>query len=75
MNEHRFAKHEGFSAKHLPLQSKKVMQINRADVAELVDARDLKALAVTEINRLSCKTWRLSPVIMPTIPSLLQNSF
>ena len=30
--------------KHLPAQDEKAMQINRADVAELVDARDLKSL-------------------------------
>src|ERR1700682_4286821 len=30
--------------KHLPSWGEKAMQINRADVAELVDARDLKSL-------------------------------
>jgi hypothetical protein len=44
MNEHRFAKHEGFSAKQLPPAGEKAKGINDADVAELVDARDLKSL-------------------------------
>jgi hypothetical protein len=35
---------EGFAAKHLRAKGKKAMEINRADVAELVDARDLKSL-------------------------------
>ena len=30
--------------KHLPAWNEKAMEINRADVAELVDARDLKSL-------------------------------
>jgi hypothetical protein len=35
---------EGLPAKHLRPGSEKAMQINDADVAELVDARDLKSL-------------------------------
>src|ERR1700730_5446858 len=42
--ERGFAKHEGFAAKHLPARDEKAMEINKADVAELVDARDLKSL-------------------------------
>ena len=39
-----FAKHEGNPAKHLRQKGEKAMEINNADVAELVDARDLKSL-------------------------------
>jgi hypothetical protein len=39
-----FAKHEGSFAKHLLPQTEKSKQIKHADVAELVDARDLKSL-------------------------------
>jgi hypothetical protein len=39
-----FAKHEGFFAKHSGPESKKTIRNNDADVAELVDARDLKSL-------------------------------
>jgi hypothetical protein len=39
-----FAKQSGSSAKRLRPKGKKAMQINEADVAELVDARDLKSL-------------------------------
>jgi hypothetical protein len=42
--EHRFAKREGLFANHLLLKREKAMKINDADVAELVDARDLKSL-------------------------------
>jgi hypothetical protein len=38
------AKREGSPAKPLLPGSEKAMQINKADVAELVDARDLKSL-------------------------------
>jgi hypothetical protein len=37
---------------HLQVQSKKAMEINDADVSELVDARDLKCLATLESSRL-----------------------
>jgi hypothetical protein len=39
-----FAKPRRFSAKRLRPKRKKAMGINEADVAELVDARDLKSL-------------------------------
>jgi hypothetical protein len=39
-----FAKHKGLLAKHLRSEGKKAIGINDADVAELVDARDLKSL-------------------------------
>ena len=42
---------EGFAAKHLRAKGKNAMEINRADVAELVDARDLKSGAI------SVSTW------------------
>jgi hypothetical protein len=41
------------TGKHLPAWDKKAMEINRADVAELVDARDLKSPGATEIAHLS----------------------
>ena len=41
---HRFAKREALTAKHLRQNGEKAMEIKRADVAELVDARDLKSL-------------------------------
>jgi hypothetical protein len=36
-------KRKGLIGKHLPARHEKAMEINRADVAELVDARDLKS--------------------------------
>jgi hypothetical protein len=39
---------EGLPAKHLRAKGKKAMEINRADVVELVDARDLKFAAPAE---------------------------
>ena len=38
------AKHRRFPPKHLSVKIKKAIGINDADVAELVDARDLKSL-------------------------------
>src|SRR5258708_3508204 len=38
------SKRKGSIGKHLPDWDEKAMEINRADVAELVDARDLKSL-------------------------------
>jgi len=40
----------------LQVQGKKAMEINRADVAELVDARDLKFAAPAENKAVFCKT-------------------
>jgi hypothetical protein len=37
-------KRKGLIGKHLPARHEKAMEINDADVAELVDARDLKSL-------------------------------
>jgi hypothetical protein len=37
-------KRKGSIGKRLPARDGKAMQINKADVAELVDARDLKSL-------------------------------
>jgi hypothetical protein len=37
----------------LQVQGKKAIEINNADVAELVDARDLKSPGATEITHLS----------------------
>jgi hypothetical protein len=39
-----FAKHEGFLAKQSRFKDEKAIYNNDADVAELVDARDLKSL-------------------------------
>jgi hypothetical protein len=47
---------EGFAAKHLRAKGKKAMEINRADVAELVDARDLKFPAPAENKAFFWKT-------------------
>jgi hypothetical protein len=47
---------EGFAAKHLRAKGKKAMEINRADVAELVDARDLKFSAPAENKAVFRKT-------------------
>jgi hypothetical protein len=44
MSSIEFAKHEGLAAKHLRAKGKIAIEFNRADVAELVDARDLKSL-------------------------------
>jgi hypothetical protein len=47
---------KGLTGKHLPAQSEKAMEINRADVAELVDARDLKFVVPFGIHRIFCLT-------------------
>jgi hypothetical protein len=39
---------KGFAVQHLQVQSEKAMEIKVADVAELVDARDLKFPAPAE---------------------------
>jgi hypothetical protein len=52
----QLAKREGSPAKRLLLKRKKAMEINEADVAELVDARDLKFFAVVESPHLFCIT-------------------
>src|SRR5258708_26657471 len=50
------SKRKGSIGKHLPAWDEKAMEINRADVAELVDARDLKCLATPERFHLFWKT-------------------
>src|SRR5258708_17412251 len=50
------SKRKGSIGKHLPAWDEKAMEINRADVAELVDARDLKCLATLERSHLFWKT-------------------
>jgi len=50
------------------------MKINKADVAELVDARDLKSPAPVLIACLSCKTSKLRPAVQAANPRLLQNN-
>jgi hypothetical protein len=49
----RNGKRKGLIGKHLREKPEKAMQINGADVAELVDARDLKSPGATEITHLS----------------------
>jgi hypothetical protein len=68
---------KGSIGKHLPAWDEKAMEINRADVAELVDARDLKSLdgnvvwvrvpppAPSQIRFLSARLVRLEPVPNP----------
>ncbi len=68
-----FAKHEGLAAKHLPRENEKAMQINDADVAELVDARDLKSLAPIDKAQNSFKTNDFGPVKTAPNPCHLQN--
>jgi hypothetical protein len=51
-------KRKGLIGKHLPTQNEKAMEINRADVAELVDARDFKSHLLAEIPREFCQTPR-----------------
>ena len=48
----RNGKRKGSIGKRLPARDEKAMQINKANVAELVDARDLKSDGVTKIIRL-----------------------
>jgi hypothetical protein len=47
---------KGFAVQHLQVQSEKAMEIKVADVAELVDARDLKSHLPAEIPRELCQT-------------------
>jgi hypothetical protein len=57
----RNGKRKGLIGKHLPAQDENVMQINDADVAELVDARDLKSPGAAEITHLSDLTGAGNP--------------
>jgi hypothetical protein len=50
------------------------MQINKADVAELVDARDLKSPAATDNAQYSCKTCGVSPIETDGSQPHLQNN-
>jgi hypothetical protein len=59
--------------KHLPVCDKKAIEINRADVAELVDARDLKSHCVTEATRNSCLTAADLPAEVGGNPASLSN--
>ena len=51
------------------------MRINIADVAELVDARDLKFPATSENVRISCKIRNFAPAKSAGNPIHLQNIF
>jgi hypothetical protein len=70
----RSASGEGFAAKHLRAKGKKAMEINRADVAELVDARDLKSPGATEITHLSDLTRAGNPHEAGGDPAGLSNT-
>jgi hypothetical protein len=70
----RSASGEGFAAKHLRAKGKKAMEINRADVAELVDARDLKSPGATEITHLSDLTRAGNPHEAGGDPAVLSNT-
>ena len=50
------------------------MQINKADVAELVDARDLKSPGTTEITHLSDLTRAGNPHETGGDPAVLSNT-
>src|ERR1700733_1854383 len=60
--------------KHLPAWHEKAMQINKADVAELVDARDLKSPGATEIPHLSHLTREGNPHEAGRDPAVLSNT-
>jgi len=49
----RTGERKGSIGKHLPAWDENAKEINVADVAELVDARDLKSPGATEITHLS----------------------
>ena len=52
----------------------KYMILQGADVAELVDARDLKPGGHTDLTRLSCKTRTSRPTEISADPRHLQNT-
>jgi hypothetical protein len=58
----------------LQVQGKKAMEINDADVAELVDARDLKSPGATEITHLSDLTRADNPREAGGDPAILSNT-
>jgi hypothetical protein len=58
-----FGQRKGLTGKHLPAQSEKAMEINRADAAELVDARDLKSYRLC----FACPTTRLGGMAVENI--------
>ena len=58
----RNGERKGLIGKHLPAGREKAMEINRADVAELVDARDLKSLDGNVV-------WVRVPPPAPPVPS------
>jgi hypothetical protein len=62
------------AAKHLRAKGKKAMEINKADVAELVDARDLKSPGATEITHLSGLTLAGNPHEAGGDPAALSNT-
>jgi hypothetical protein len=58
----------------LQVQGKKAIEINEADVAELVDARDLKSPGATEITHLSDLTRAGNPHKAGGDPAVLSNT-
>jgi hypothetical protein len=70
----RNGKRKGSIGKHLPAWDEKAMEINRADVAELVDARDLKSHGATDATNNSCLTPAYSPIETGADPAGLSNT-
>jgi hypothetical protein len=70
----RNGKRKGLIGKRLPARDEKAMEINRADVAELVDARDLKSPGATEITHLSDLTRVGNPHEAGGDPAVLSNT-
>jgi hypothetical protein len=58
-------KREGLAAKHLRAKAEKAMEINRANVAELVDAWDLNSLRLLRTKRFFAKR---PPSFSPNLP-------
>jgi hypothetical protein len=58
----------------LQVQGKKAIEIKDADVAELVDARDLKSPGATEITHLSDLTRACNPHEAGGDPAVLSNT-
>jgi hypothetical protein len=72
MNAH-LQNSEGLIAKRLPDNGKFYSQINAAGMAELVDARDLKFPATSDLAQISCKTSDFGPALLGANPNRLQN--
>jgi hypothetical protein len=73
-NRTRFGNQRSTFGKHLSAGSEKAMEIKHADVAELVDARDLKSPGATEITHLSDLTLAGNPHEAGGDPAALSNT-